>query len=88
MGLRHVSEVRDEAVPAGKELEVGIESWGGLVRVGSLAKEKGQILPLSRRESDAVSTYEIQKYVYKLAFTNSTQSANCKLRFRHSKAHQ
>lgn len=65
MGFRHVSEVRDEAVRPGK-------SWGGLGRVGSLAKGKGQLLPPSRRGSDAVSTYEIQKNVYKLAFTIST----------------
>lgn len=42
-----------------KSWKLGIGSWGGLVRVGSLAKEKGQLLPLSRVGSDAVSTYEI-----------------------------
>lgn len=40
MGLRHVSEVRGEAARLGESWRLEIESWGGLGRVGSLAKEK------------------------------------------------
>ncbi len=84
MGLRHLSEVRDEAVRLGKSWRLENESGGGLVRVGSLAKEKCQLHSLSRWGPHAVNTYKIQENVYRLSFATNTQSANCKSRLRHS----